>query len=72
MPRPDAPFKPQGHNKEQQMQSDLHDFLSHLIGTVAMTLVPVVLIAFLTLPSALHRTGIDDPVDPHAPVAHMT
>lgn len=54
------------------MHSDLHDFLSHLVGTVAMTLVPVVLIAFLTLPSALHRTGIDDPVDPQAPVAHMT
>ncbi len=54
------------------MHSDLHEFLSHLAGTVAMTLVPVVLIAFLTLPSALHRVGIDEPVDPHAPVAHMT
>lgn len=37
------------------MQTELHQFLSRLAGTVAMTLVPVVLIAFMTLPMSLHH-----------------
>lgn len=54
------------------MQTDLHDFLARLAGAVTMTLVPVVVIAFLTLPSTLHRPAVDHPVDRNAPLAHMT
>jgi hypothetical protein len=54
------------------MQTDLHDFLAHLAGAVAMTLLPVVLTAFLSMPSTLHRHAADHPTDPNAPAAHMT
>jgi len=54
------------------MQTELHDFLARLAGAVTMTLVPVVLIAFLTMPSSLHRPAADRPIDPNAPVMHMT
>jgi hypothetical protein len=54
------------------MHTDLHEFLSRLAGAVAMSLVPVVLAAFLTMPSTLHRHASDLPIDPNAPVAHMT
>jgi hypothetical protein len=37
------------------MQTDLHDFLAHIARTVAMTLVPVALIAFVTMPASLHH-----------------
>jgi hypothetical protein len=37
------------------MQTDLHDFLARLARTIAMTLVPVVLIAFVTMPASLHH-----------------
>jgi hypothetical protein len=42
-------------NKERVMQTDLHHFLTSLARTVAMTLVPVALIAFLTMPASLHH-----------------
>lgn len=32
------------------MQADLRVFLSRFVGTVVMTLVPVVLIAFMSMP----------------------
>ena len=35
--------------------NELHNFLSRLAGTVAMTLVPVALIVFLTMPASLHH-----------------
>jgi len=54
------------------MQTDLHEFLSRLTGAVAMTLVPVVLVAFLTMPSTLHRHADGHAIDPNAPVVHMT
>lgn len=54
------------------MQTELREFLARLAGTVAMTLAPVALIAFLTMPSTLHRHTGDLAVDPHAPVGHMT
>jgi hypothetical protein len=54
------------------MQTDLHEFLSRLGGAVVMALVPVVLTAFLTMPSSLHRHTADHPAEPNAPVAHMT
>ena len=37
------------------MHTDLREFLSRFIGTVAMTLVPVVLIAFMSMPLNLGR-----------------
>ena len=37
------------------MNADLGDFLARLAGTVAMTLVPVVLIAFLSMTLSLGR-----------------
>ena len=54
------------------MQDDLRDFLSHLAGAVALSLVPVVLAAFLTMPSTFHHHEDGHPVDPNAPAAHMT
>jgi hypothetical protein len=54
------------------VHTDLHEFLSRFAGAVAMTLVPVVLTAFLTMPAALHRHAVDQPIDPSAPKGHMT
>jgi hypothetical protein len=53
------------------MNSDLRLFLARLFGLVAMTLVPVVLTAFLTIPFNLGRHPGD--AAPEGPVArHMT
>lgn len=55
------------------MHADLRDFLARFIGTVAMTLVPVVLTAFLSIPISLGRHPGDPPRDADAPAAaHMT
>jgi hypothetical protein len=54
------------------MQADLFEFLSRIAGAVALSLLPVVLTAFLTMPSSLHRHAADQAIDPNAPVAHMT
>ena len=54
------------------MHTDLHDFLVRLAGTVAMTLVPVALIAALSVPSSLHHHLGSQPSAPNAPAAHMT
>lgn len=54
------------------MNANLHDFLGRLAGTVAMTLVPVVLIAFLSMPMSLGRHPGEPPLDVDAPSAHMT
>lgn len=54
------------------MQADLHHFLARLAGTVAMTLVPVVLVAFLSMPMALGRHPGEGPLADGAPPAHMT
>jgi hypothetical protein len=37
------------------MQADLQDFLASLARTIAMTLVPVAFIAFVTMPASLHH-----------------
>jgi hypothetical protein len=37
------------------MQTDLHDFLVRIARTIAMTLIPVALIAFVTMPAGLHH-----------------
>lgn len=44
------------------MQADLHDFLASFARTIAMTLVPVALIAFVTMPASLHH-HIGNPAD---------
>jgi hypothetical protein len=37
------------------MQTDLHDFLARIARTIAMTLLPVAFIAFVTMPASLHH-----------------
>ena len=59
-------------NKEQRMQIDLREFLARLAGAVAMTLIPVVFIAFLSMPSSLHHHLGNQPNDLNAPAVHMT
>lgn len=54
------------------MQTDLHDFLIRLAGVIAMTLVPVVFIAFVSMPLSLNRHPGERAVESNAPVPHMT
>ena len=54
------------------MQVDLREFLSRLAGAVAAALVPVVFMAFLSMPFSLHHHLGNQPNDPGAPIAHMT
>lgn len=54
------------------MQADLHDFVARFVGTVVMTLVPVVVIAFLSMPLSLGRHPGEESIDANAPAAHMT
>jgi hypothetical protein len=37
------------------MQTDLHDFVARIARAIAMTLAPVALIAFVTMPASLHH-----------------
>jgi hypothetical protein len=54
------------------MNADLRDFLERRAGTVAMTPVPVKIIAFVSMPLSLgHHTG-EPLLDANAPPAHMT
>jgi succinate dehydrogenase hydrophobic anchor subunit len=54
------------------MQTDLHDFLARIATTVAMTLLTVAFIAFVTLPASLHHhIGTPAPGVDIAP-QHMT
>ncbi len=54
------------------MQTDLHDFLIRLVSSIALALIPVVLIAVLSMPSSLHHHFGGAPTVPHAASAHMT
>ena len=54
------------------MNADLRDFLARLAGTIAMTLVPVVLIAFLSMPLSLGHHPGEPRLHAGAPAAHMT
>ena len=54
------------------MQDDLREFLVRFAGTVAMTLVPVVFIAFVSMPLSLNRHPGDPPPDARASFSHMT
>lgn len=54
------------------MNADLRDFLARFACTVAMTLVPVVLIVFLSMPLRLGHHPGEPLLDAGAPVRHMT
>lgn len=54
------------------MHVDLHAFLARLAGTVALTLVPVILIAFVSMPLTLERHPGEPPVNASPAHAHMT
>jgi hypothetical protein len=53
-------------------QDDLRELLSRFVGTVVMTLVPVALIAFPSMPPSLNRHPGEAPLDSSAPIEHMT
>jgi hypothetical protein len=54
------------------MQADLQDFLARLVRMIVMTLAPVALITFVTMPASLHHhIGTTVSVQEVAP-AHMT
>jgi len=42
-------------DKDIPMQTDLHQFLAHLAGTIVATLIPVVLIVFTVMPMNFHH-----------------
>ncbi len=54
------------------MTNDLRDFIAQYARTVVMTLVPVVLIAFLSMPMSLNRHPGELPAETDAPISHMT
>ena len=54
------------------MHVDLRDFLTRLAGTVVMTLVPVVFIAFVSMPLSLGRHPGEAPPLTDAWPVHMT
>lgn len=54
------------------MQIDLQDFLTRLAGVIAMTLVPVIFIAFVSMPLSLNRHPGERAVESNGPVSHMT
>lgn len=54
------------------MQSDPHEFVARVIGTMIMTLIAVMLIAILTLPSSPHHSIGTQPSDATAHSSHMT
>jgi hypothetical protein len=55
------------------MHPELRHFLAHLAGAVTMGLVPVVLVAFLSMPLSLNRhPGEQAVATVGAPSAHMT
>ena len=54
------------------MQADLREFLAHLLGTIAATLIPVALIAFIALPMSLHHHIGTAPDALDAGSQHMT
>lgn len=54
------------------MHRDLREFLSHFAGTVTITLVPVVLVAFMSMPLSLNRHPGEAPALASAGFVHMT
>jgi hypothetical protein len=54
------------------MHTDLSDFLTHLASTVAMALIPVALIAVLSMPASLHHHMGAATALAHVQPTHMT
>lgn len=53
------------------MHPELRCFLSRFIGTVVLTLIPVIFIAFVSMPISLQRHP-GDPAPTGLPLRHMT
>jgi hypothetical protein len=53
------------------MHPELHRFLSRFIGTVVMTLIPVIFIAFVSMPISLNRHP-GEAAATDLPFRHMT
>ena len=56
---------------EPTMHPELRRFLSRFIGTVVLTLIPVIFIAFVSMPISLNRHP-GEPVPTDLPFRHMT
>jgi hypothetical protein len=54
------------------MQLDLREFLTRLVRTIVMTMVPVVLIVFVTMPASLHHHIGTRAIALEAAPQHMT
>lgn len=54
------------------MHVDFREFLYRFAGTVAMTLLPVVLVAFVSMPLSLNRHPGDTARNGNAVPSHMT
>lgn len=54
------------------MPSDLHHFLFRFVSTVALSLIPVALVAVMSMPSTLHHHMGGGAVVAHAFPLHMT
>lgn len=54
------------------MQVDLREFLVQFLGTVTMTLLPVVFVAFVSMPLSLNRHPGEAASVPNPSFAHMT
>jgi hypothetical protein len=53
------------------MHPELRRFLSRFIGTVVLTLIPVIFIAFVSMPISLNRHP-GEPAPAGLPMRHMT
>ncbi len=53
------------------MHPELRRFLSGFIGTVILTLIPVIFIAFVSMPISLNRHP-GEPAPTDLPLRHMT
>lgn len=54
------------------MHADLHHFLVRLAAVVGITLAPVIVTAFLSVPLSLGRVPGEAPAIDSAPLRHMT
>ena len=72
MPLADASGTPFWRTKEPRMQIDLQQFLSRLAGAVVLSLVPVVITTFTTMPSAFHHHLGTVASATHVTPTHMT
>lgn len=53
------------------MHAELHRFLARFIGTVILTLIPVIFMTFVSMPISLNRHP-GEPVPTDLPLRHMT